>query len=63
MKTQYFTLMMCFSFEDIGKAVADTKIIGAHWLAADYFTKSIEAGSCAFKSKRCTNYATYTVGL
>ena len=55
--------MMYFLFEDIGKAVADTKIIGAHWLAADYFTKSIEAGSCAFKSKRCTNYATYTVGL
>jgi len=48
--------------KDLGKAIKETAIIGGHWLAAAYFTDSIEAGSCAFKSTKCSSYNTFSEG-
>lgn len=41
----------------------ETKIVGAHFLGADYFIKSLEAGSCAFRSTECSSYDSYKVGV
>ncbi|XP_067949181.1 lipase member H-like [Watersipora subatra] len=44
------------------KVAISTKIVNAHFLAIDYFIKSIQSGSCSFKSTKCTSQLTYMDG-
>lgn len=49
------------SFLEPFRVALETKITGAHYLAVDYFIKSIEAGPCAFKSRLCHNLLAFYV--